>query len=208
MTGLTKENECIECYPGSICISDLSDPLNPVKAVSDCPAGYYCVGNLNSDALPANCAGGDTCMTDCPQGHYCPTGSYEPIKCEPGTYNDVENQSECSTCPLRSYCDESGLTAPKSCFDNGFEHWYCPEGSINPEVCPAGTYGNNQEECLPCATGNYCQPNVDGTGQLLDAGVAGLCDHDEGFICYSGSFSPRPIYEGFEYIQRGSSTFN
>jgi hypothetical protein len=82
VTGLTKENECIECYPGSICVSgrvcnadatclptDVLDDTNsyPVKAVSDCPAGYYCVGALSDDSQ----------KIECDEGFYCPTGSYE-----------------------------------------------------------------------------------------------------------------------------------
>ena len=35
----------------------------------------------------------------CPRGYKCVEGSVEPAGCEPGTYQDQEGQSACTTCP-------------------------------------------------------------------------------------------------------------
>ena len=56
---------------------------------------------------------------------------------------------------------------------------YCPEGSSQPEPCPAGTYlnitGQDAEmDCISCPLGEYCP----GEGRSLPAG---LCD--PGFYC-------------------------
>lgn len=38
----------------------------------------------------------DSGMYDCPKGAYWPTGTYKPIKCPVGTYNDLTGKSELS----------------------------------------------------------------------------------------------------------------
>eukprot|EP00118_Oscarella_pearsei_P024287 m.302953 g.302953 ORF g.302953 m.302953 type:complete len:234 (+) comp40832_c0_seq1:6749-7450(+) len=66
--------------------------------------------------------------------------------------------------------------------------FFCVTGSINPQPCPQGTYGNStllrrSQECTPCPGGQYC----DGLGLPRPRG---LCD--AGFFCREKAFSPAP----------------
>ena len=65
--------------------------------------------------------GNDGTGGPCPVAHYCPNGTSVPIECEQGTFNNIEQQSECFPCP---------------------EKYYCPQGisNYNPYRCPAGYY--------------------------------------------------------------------
>lgn len=63
---------------------------------------------------------------------------------------------------------------------------YCPEGTINPLKCPAGTFSNqhgnvNISQCTACTTGLYCQ--YDGR-----TNETGSCD--AGYYCTIGASSP------------------
>ena len=62
----------------------------------DCNEGYYCPGGQTT----SNPVG-----LECTIGHYCPEGSWEPMLCGNGTFNDQTMQSECEICPAGYYCD-------------------------------------------------------------------------------------------------------
>jgi len=68
---------------------------------------------------------------------------------------------------------------------------FCPEGSINPTVCPRGTYNPetgkyDSRDCKKCDPGFYCpflgQEDVDKT----------LHQCDPGYLCLGGSERPEP----------------
>jgi len=83
--------------------------------------------------------------------------------------------------------------------------YYCPEGSLYPTKCEKGYYvENTQATCTECPIGKYCWPAPDNTdnGQKTDD-----CAHDEGYLCRSGAFSPRPLVDGLDFIQAGSILF-
>ena len=138
-----------------------------------CPAGYYC------DAEGIECAsltfGTGSCsgIKVCPKGAYCETGSALPTECGPGFYRSdsarqaAVNQTSCSLCPSGYYCDEYGMHDDDSdalkLIKNCPQGSYCPPGSILPEPCDAGSYGDGENfrssfECKLCDPGYYC-PN-------------------------------------------------
>lgn len=85
-----------------------------------------------------------------------------------------------------------------------FGNWYCPVGSIYPTKCPIGQFVETASTvCSPCPIGKYCWPAADNSHD----GIVGDCDHDDGYLCRSGAFSPRPLIEGLDYIQAGSNQF-
>ena len=60
-----------------------------------CNPGFYCPGN--------NTVGNPT-ATPCPIGLHCPEGSGVPVPCEPGTFTNLTQMSECLICPASFYC--------------------------------------------------------------------------------------------------------
>ena len=91
-------------------------------------------------------------------GSYCPTGSSQPIGCEPGQYQNNMGKWSCDPCPAGYYCVNSTDPDPKPCTP----YHYCPGGSYEPTQCPDGTVNNDTmkaavNECLPCPTGKYCR---------------------------------------------------
>eukprot|EP00347_Sterkiella_histriomuscorum_P024098 403332318 len=162
--GLSDSTQCVQCPPGSICSS--------TTTITDCTAGYYCEGNV-ATILDA---------TICPVGNYCLAKSYVQLKCMPGTYQDEQGKTSCKQCPDNKYCDEYGMSTPKNCEVN----MQCPAGSILPKPCSIGQYADASNQCVACPEGQYCWPEK-GTD-----GKQGVCE--AGYICQSGSFSPRPFY--------------
>ena len=163
-----------------------------------CPEGYYCEADENGTAVFV-----------CPQGHYCPALSIEPQPCPGGTYLGAEamtQPSDCLPCTPGWYCDESGLTAPKGLCSAGFycsngsttaepslqsfgdqcpPGAYCPEGSVEPLPCPAGTYNNRSQQtslsdCLVCPAGFYC---VESSSSYSGS------ECDPGYYCPAGTQS-------------------
>lgn len=61
----------------------------------DCDPGFYCPGG---DSVP------NPVVTPCPIGLHCPMGSGLPVPCEPGSYTNLTQQSECLICPAGFYC--------------------------------------------------------------------------------------------------------
>ena len=64
------------------------------------------------------------------------------------------------------------------CFSDGDQNgicpagYYCPEGTGGPNRCPSGTYNEgtmkeNEEDCLPCPPGQYCEQDGYGLNTLL-----------------------------------------
>lgn len=94
------------------------------------------------------------------------------------------------------------MTAPTSCATS-YANFYCPEGSVNPTKCEIGYYVENQNTCTACTAGNYCWPAPDNTSD----GIEGTCDDSLGYLCRSGSYSPRPLIAGLDFIQAGSNAF-
>jgi len=89
----------------------------------------------------------------CPLGSYCPSGSDSALPC-----------------PVGTYCDESGLTAPKPC-DRGA---YCPiRGMSSPRPCPVGNVcpHTGMSAPMPCSPGSFCPTRGLSNSTLCTAGT-------------------------------------
>ena len=65
----------------------------------------------------------------CPIGLHCPQGSALPVPCDPGTYSNLTQMSECLECPAGFYC--------------------VPEEVVEGEVVNDSFHGANlQDTCL------------------------------------------------------------
>ncbi len=109
----------------------------------------------------------------CPVAHYCPVGTWSPVACPPGSYNNLTGKANCTECPEQYYCPSQTDT---------FEQYPCPEGYFCPNgtryayeyPCPKGyfrnlTMGTQVDDCFPCPPGMFCG----GEGLTYPSG---LCD--------------------------------
>ena len=201
------------CEPGYYCPEGSSAPV-------PCDAGKYCSGYALS-APSGTCEKGYYCIskatvpnpTDgttgnlCPEGYYCPDGLAK-TPCAIGTYNENQGSDEvgdCLACPPGKMCTTEGLTYPTTnCAAGKYcavgtaavdcsAGYACPEGSVAPILCLAGTYQDStgQANCLTCPAGYYC--NFDNgitvkkncpVGYYCPAGTGNY----ESFPCAKGSF--------------------
>ena len=160
----TNSIEGIVCPIGTFCPRGSSIPIN-------CTAGSYCASAL-LEAPTGYCYGGYFCTSSssvpnpvnaingniCPAGSYCTNGSYVPISCPTGTYNQQSGASvlsQCLQCKSGYYCNITGtiLSTLSLCW----EGYYCPNGTITPFLtcpygysCPLGT-----GDPIPCGPGSY-----------------------------------------------------
>eukprot|EP00817_Percolomonadidae_sp_ATCC50343_P003418 CAMPEP_0117418838 /NCGR_PEP_ID=MMETSP0758-20121206/542_1 /TAXON_ID=63605 /ORGANISM="Percolomonas cosmopolitus, Strain AE-1 (ATCC 50343)" /LENGTH=4727 /DNA_ID=CAMNT_0005199587 /DNA_START=68 /DNA_END=14251 /DNA_ORIENTATION=+ len=170
----TSNDACLPCPPGKYCATTgLSTPTG------NCNAGYFCVRNSTS-ATPTDGVTGNTC----PAGKRCPAGSFKPLPCSAGTYQNAESESSCIVCPSGYYCPNvtAGTVNPIECPPGR----YCPQGTgaFTPS-CPSGTFSattglTQASECTSCSPGKVCT-------------VSGLTAPDadclEGYYCTSGAKS-------------------
>jgi hypothetical protein len=108
-----------------------------------------------------------------------------PIPCEAGTYQDLEGQASCKTCPIGHFCGYN-TSHPVICSLGS----YCLAGTKSGRqyLCPNGTYSNqpgltSKDACTPCDAGMYC-----GASGLTSP--SGPCK--EGFFCGGGSATATP----------------
>ncbi|KAG2866757.1 hypothetical protein PC113_g2544 [Phytophthora cactorum] len=166
-----------------------------------CPAGFYC-------GLP-----GTITPTICPTGNYCPEGTGLPVKCQPGTFADVQGLvkiEQCEPCPSGQYCDSYGLSAPSGPCLAGFvcsggspvanpmgqsygyvcpAASYCPDGTGSAIPCPVGSFragagGTSLVSCSLCPGGKHCSS----TGLTAPSGSC-----SPGYYCVSDASTPTPV---------------
>ena len=63
--------------------------------------GFFCSGGAKSD-VPVD---DDRWGGPCPAGYYCPEGTGVPKPCEPGTYNNDEQNEDCEICEAGFQCN-------------------------------------------------------------------------------------------------------
>ena len=76
--GATSVDTCKPCTQGYTCSSS-----NTITPSDLCPATYYCP------------EGTDVASLVCTEGHHCPAGSFEPVPCSAGSYQNQQGQSTC-----------------------------------------------------------------------------------------------------------------
>ncbi|KAJ1432528.1 hypothetical protein B484DRAFT_327254, partial [Ochromonadaceae sp. CCMP2298] len=178
--GGASEDDCSLCAAGGYC------PLGSVLPIV-CPKGYYCVAGVSN-----------------PLG--CPLGTY-------GNATGLQSSDECTSCDGGYFCDGYALTLPRGLCDAGYycisgsnssrpsyidftatnlssvgalctTGHYCPEGSIYPTACAAGTFNtylgsDSVVDCQACPAGFYCE----GTGNDYPTAKC-----DQGYYCTGSAF--------------------
>ena len=196
-------------YNVTVNLTSACDPQSPHPIIGGlCPANHYCLEGtteptpcpdhtynpneggskvIDCNACPEGmyCLEGESTPLPCPVGHYCPTGSM-PIPCAIGRYRNEtggNNLADCFTCPQGYWCNMTGV------IDYTYHPcplgFFCPEGTVVPLVCPAGTMGNASgaglaEDCEPCRPGYYCPPRFCTPEVILTANSSSnmTCDMD------------------------------
>ncbi|OAF70389.1 hypothetical protein A3Q56_01861 [Intoshia linei] len=178
-----------------------------------CPAGKFCPHCSSSCSDPINCY----------VGYYCPemTSQGKRYACPPGTYGKTESltaETECTPCPVGSYCSGFGEVTVSGLCDPGH---YCLINSSksNQYPCPEGTYrtaagAKKLLDCITCEKGFYCpiksknmQPCTEGTYNLL-TGKKTLKDCLEcpaGSSCLLTTVAPADCNTGFYSIQKSKT---
>eukprot|EP00804_Cyclotella_cryptica_P031375 CCRYP_012196-RE/>CCRYP_012196-RE protein AED:0.02 eAED:0.02 QI:303/0.85/0.87/1/0.71/0.62/8/63/3730 len=181
--------------------------------VGSCKAGFYCrFGKRKA----------------CPAGTFCPNDNmFDPLPCEPGSFNFMIGQTKCSTCSVGHICPSYALKDPVIC-PPGF---VCSmKGLSSPNIrCPAGFYCQNGTQTsdpfrndttlrpLACPPGTYCLAGT-GTYQVREdttlpadgGGFTALFAQPcpSGFFCEAASTSAKgsgPCPPGF-VCAKGTAT--
>ena len=163
-TNETNQLTCRACGVGESTSSKGSARCNACAAgkagtpCTPCGEGKYREGD---DTNKVTC-------TSCEVGHYQPKlGQAGCLPCIPGSFTDLEAQTECKECNANTFANETEQTSCKDC-DVGTSSI---KGSAVCQACGAGTYG---EGCLPCLEGKFrkasdsplmCRPCETGTYQ-------------------------------------------
>ncbi|CAN0054030.1 unnamed protein product, partial [Heterosigma akashiwo] len=175
------------CFDGYFCPRGSSTP----EGSGPCPTGFYCPSQ--------------TLAVRCPVGHYCPgVGNTKPLECYPGTFQTLEQQSNCTVCPTGHICPGWGRTLPEQC-PRGF---VCMALGLSAPVllCPQGYWCDlgtltldpgapTPRRPYPCPPGTFClggvahNVTVDWVPAATDGATAPqTCT--EGAYCQEASFGP------------------
>ncbi|XP_062816991.1 zonadhesin isoform X2 [Anolis carolinensis] len=182
------------CAPGHWCPSRRDAFLCPpgsyrtqpgavaLEECQPCPPGFYCPD-------PAKSGVPNVYGRPCEPGYECPPGSSSPMVCRPGSFCGPRTGIP-PPCPAGYYCPGGSSSYNMPGQQCTYPH-YCPLGSNQPLLCPAGytalnatglrdsfekscqaceagTYGGGNSDlyplCLPCPPGFSCP---EGTGSYL-----------------------------------------
>ena len=176
--GMASQAQCLSCTPGSYC-----DRYNLTEPTDQCSAGYYCSRSATTAMPTSSTQGGGVC----PVGHFCPRNTSAPFPCAAGTFNNMTQQTSCSTCPPGFYCPSNTIQYSNNLCPKGY---FCPAGTTYAQMnpCPAGTYNNltqrlSRSQCVLSPAGYYSS----GTGNLEPTGPC-----NAGFYCPLGATSGFP----------------
>ncbi|XP_033971267.1 zonadhesin-like [Trematomus bernacchii] len=217
----SSQQAAIPCSPGNMCppgsgrqvpcLPGTYQDLPGQAECFQCPAGFYCVGSVDSGTVHVS---GTHSPTLCQKGHYCPPGTQSGVAfpCPAGAFSrqmGLSNKSGCALCPPGRYCSSSGLAAPTGVCSPGYlcihgsvsaqpeegptggrcsPGSYCPQGTSLMVPCPASTFSSvdgavSVEVCQPCLPGHYC-------AEVGLSSPPGLCN--PGFYCREGSRTATP----------------
>jgi len=204
---------CLPCAPGTFknILSDI--------ACEVCPNNNYCpLATITPILCPpdSSSVAGSSVVEDClcHTGHHINSATgveYGCLECQPGTYNDQVNQTECFLCPENTYnpnTTSSSIDACLSCDPNSasalastnIQNCRCNVGysGIPGQVCKAcepGTYNENPDihicELCPPGTYNvdfaadsdeYCLPCGPNTSSVAGSRSKQACVCEKGFF--------------------------
>ncbi|XP_068719046.1 sushi, von Willebrand factor type A, EGF and pentraxin domain-containing protein 1-like [Montipora capricornis] len=155
--GFGHSTKCQNCPAGTFfdinygsCAPCPHDTYNPYTAqvglCTSCPKGTFTFNNGSKNI--------SQCLAACQPGEYSPTGLINCIRCPVNTYQSLQRQQACQSCPGSSATFGIGATSISQC----------------GMPCAPGTYSKTGvEPCLPCAKGYY-QPLRKKTSCLLCGG--------------------------------------
>ncbi|CAG5113265.1 Oidioi.mRNA.OKI2018_I69.chr2.g7385.t1.cds [Oikopleura dioica] len=164
-----------DCEAGKYCPRGSSEGL-------PCTPGYFCEGTSTGRQIcPAGtfCEGGNDAPEQCPPGYNCPVaGTYQPLPCQPGYYQDQQGQIQCELCSATKYCPDTAMSQSSDDLPLCDPGYICTGGAKSPkqEPCEEGTYkDSSMDSCESCPDGKYC-PNK---------GMSDLTEFDclDGFVC-------------------------
>ncbi len=204
----TRLHHPIPCPPGTYCHPGSSSNTTSTGNFSSpqiCGGKNYCPkGSTNPRGL-GNCPRGFYCRFGnkylCPVGSYCPfPGLWDPLPCEPGTFNFMVGQVNCTSCPLGHFCDGYGRVDPATCTpgyvcsdkDLALPNMRCPPGYY----CPPGTQTSDpfrNDTTLrpyPCQPGSYC-PSGCGYESIVEGNFSHAQPCSAGFYCEVASTSAK-----------------
>ncbi|KAL7555003.1 hypothetical protein ACHAWF_018580 [Thalassiosira exigua] len=163
--------------------------------------------NCNPEVSPSSrlCTIGHFCRLGikkpCMVGTYCPHDHvFDPIPCEPGSFNFMIGQEKCTPCPIGYYCPSYGLSDPVICLPG----YVCSKkGLASPNIrCPAGFYCQNGTKTsdpfrndttlrpYACTPGTFCFAGT-GFNEVKDGVVGYAQPCAAGFFCEAASTSPK-----------------
>jgi len=181
---LRRLDECVPCFGGTYC----PGPASTAPA-GLCDAGFYCRSGA-STPTPLDGVTGARCLP----GEFCQAGSTLPRFCQGGKFCLTSSGVPDGDCFAGYYCRQ-GSSTPAPTGQTNVDGIvgdicppgrYCPNGTITPVLCPAGTFtaasGNRRlQDCTNCTAGSYCP-------------VAGLTAPNQtclpGFYCPPGTSFP------------------
>jgi hypothetical protein len=162
-----------------------------------CTTGFYCPDVQSKIACDAGyaCPAGSTMPVVCTGNTYCVAGTSAAVPCttcSAGTYEtescSVFQNAVCSACPVGTYCNTVGMTAPLPCPAGS----YCSgTRNTNPTTCPAGSYcsGTENPSSTPCPAGSYCS----GTGNTYPTAICSVA----GTYCPASASAPVDCTAGY-----------
>ena len=198
-TGNQNVNDCIASPPGYY-----SQGTGNTAPTGKCSEGFYCILSSNT-ATPSPGATGGPCVPS----EFCPEGSSYPQDCPGGQY--CADSSGRTTGPVAAgYYGLRKMSSPTPVlvFDGSDligsvcpAGHFCPEASVSPTACPAGTYSNQTgnvelNDCLLCLPGFQC-PN--------EATEKPTIPCTAGFYCAAGTTTSTVRCERGNYCPVGSA---
>ncbi|KAL0490926.1 hypothetical protein AKO1_009805 [Acrasis kona] len=210
---LLRSNALVDCPIGSYCQGGMR---------FDCPPGFFCNKQRLVAPIPCSHSANTTCYNvgltapePCPDGAICTTAYSTPVYSPPGYYleSTTHRLHECrlgdycalgreSTggnltnllCPAKTVCHNSSVLEPVICDANKTID-FCPEGTHERSLCPAGYYCTNLDVRVACRKSQYCPPGSFAS-QVCPAGF--YCPDPskkiacpQGYYCTQGSTEPR-----------------
>ena len=145
-TGGRSPDDCSPCPAGYFCSG--ADSTTPAGL---CRAGFFCPGSCSSDSC--ECPLDVTC-NQAVRGFYTAPGFATQRACPPGTFQPSFQSVDCEPCPAGRYCPVPAIDSVLDALEcpAGF---YCPSRSVEPLVCPPGSYSDttqfsNVSACITC----------------------------------------------------------
>lgn len=215
-----RANMEILCPPGSFCQNGIRNdcPQGFICPNSGMTKPIICPKDIT---LSTTCSNPKlTTPMLCPNGSICTVPYFPPLPSAPGFYSDLQNGIKtnipCSlgeycplgrsitnsindlNCPEKTFCSDPSIMVPTICGCALGNCSYCPSGSFQQNLCPAGFKCNplNTPQILNCTIREYC-PNGTVIPLLCPPGyycptTAESIICPRGYYCKEGTIQPVP----------------